>query len=334
MLLAVCLNAQFRSDKKRSSEDREKAIAREQKVQTKVDSIETITRTKKNIRRVEATSSKVEDKSFYEKNTEMQHEIRTKLSRTIRKIKDNDSKNYIFIALGIAFLYGIIHSLGPGHGKIFMVGQVVASRVNFLSIIGSSLFFAFLHSLSGLTLVGILKLLSVSILTGSTKYSMIGLNIAYGIFIILGFYMLFSVFFGKTHQHTQDKKGNLYLTALAIGLVPCPGTVVIAVYAMQMDMFGIGLFMVIAMAMGMATTLVTLNLMAHFTKTVSTSFIKSQKTLEVMAVTFKIIGALIILSMGTLLLLPEVSNLLYYYIIPLVFFILFYIRKLNVAKRV
>ena len=152
-------------------------------------------------------SNEVTNKSFLEKNTEQQRDLRSKISQTLRDFKKNRSNKVLFIALGIAFLYGIVHSLGPGHGKVFLVSQVIGSDVKYGAIIGSSVMFAFLHSLSGLTLVAVLKLLSLKLMTDSTKFSIIAQNISFGILIVLGLFILLKTIFSKKNTviHTLGK---------------------------------------------------------------------------------------------------------------------------------
>lgn len=242
-------------------------------------------------------------KSFLEINSEKQYEMRKKLSQSIRDIKSSKKSSALFIALSFAFLYGVLHSMGPGHGKVFMVGQVIASPVKYLSIVTSSFVFAFLHSLSGLTLVLVLKLLSKSIMSGSTYYSMIAQNISFYILIILGLFMLKKAIWYKPHCHKHDNKDkSLLLTAITIGFVPCPGSIIIAVYAMKMDMFSTGIMMISAMALGMATTLVVINSVANTLKNAVTYKVSNEKLLLNITRVMTFIGALFVISMGILFL--------------------------------
>ncbi|MFA7056016.1 MAG: hypothetical protein WC155_00465 [Candidatus Cloacimonadales bacterium] len=245
-------------------------------------------------------------KSMLEKNTEYQRKLRTDLTRNMRDFKKDQNKKFLFIALGLAFLYGIAHSMGPGHGKIFMVSQVIGSNVKYLTIVGASFLFAFLHSLSGLTLVAILKLLSMSLLQDSTTFSILAQNISYGIIILLGLWILFKALFSKKNtQHTHADR-NLFVTALSIGFVPCPGSIIIAVFAMKMGTYFVGVMMVLTMALGMALTLIAINSLTLFVKSLTTSMLISEKHITKISKVLTIIGALLIIGLGTLFL---VANL-------------------------
>lgn len=251
--------------------------------------------------------SQLARKSFLEKNTEHQRDLRVKISDNLRAFKENRSNKVLFIALGIAFLYGIVHSLGPGHGKVFLVSQVIGSEVKYRAIIGSSLLFAFLHSLSGLTLVAILKLLSMSLFKDSAKFSMLAQNISFGILIALGLFILGKAIFGKAKKTSVPKNKNLFVTAVLIGFVPCPGSILIAVYALKMGIYSLGVFMVIAMALGMAFTLIILNSLTLFVKSMATLSLIKEGNVNRASKVMTIVGSLLLIGLGTLFLITNLS---------------------------
>lgn len=240
--------------------------------------------------------------TFLEKNTEYQRKLRTNLTKNMRDFQKDRNKKFLLLALGLSFLYGIAHSMGPGHGKIFMVSQVIGSNVKYLTIIGSSFVFAFLHSLSGLVLVAILKLLSMSLLRDSTTFSTLAQNISYVIIILLGLWILYKALFLKNETHHSHDGKSLFATALTIGLVPCPGSIIIAVFAMKMGTYFLGVMMVLTMALGMALTLITLNSLTLFVKSVTTQLLVSEKNIHKISKVLTIIGALLIITLGTIFL--------------------------------
>lgn len=253
-------------------------------------------------KQVAQRNGEITNKSFLEKNTEQQRDLRQKISQTLREFKENRSNKVLFIALGIAFLYGIVHSLGPGHGKVFLVSQVIGSDVKYGAIIGSSMMFAFLHSLSGLTLVIVLKLLSMRILSDSTKFSMLAQNISFGILIALGLFILLKAIFGKEKNHDAPKRKNLFLTSIMIGFVPCPGSIIIAVFAMKMGVYSTGILMILAMALGMGFTLIALNSLTLFFKSLATKSLAKHDNMMRISKVMTIIGSSLLIALGTLFL--------------------------------
>lgn len=262
-----------------------------------------------NLDQTSQTQKEVEKKnsrSLLEKNTEYQRKLRTNLTKNMRDFQKDKNRKFLLIALGLAFLYGIAHSMGPGHGKVFMVSQVIGSNVKYLTIVGASFAFAFLHSLSGLTLVAILKLLSMSLLRDSTAFSILAQNISYVIIILLGLWILYKALFQKSETPHSHEGKSLLATALTIGFVPCPGSIIIAVFAMKMGTYFLGVMMVLSMALGMALTLIAVNGLTLFVKSVTTKLLVSETNIHKISKVLTIIGAILIISLGTLFL---VSNL-------------------------
>ena len=53
----------------------------------------------------------------------LQSELSGKLSQSLRKIKERPHPTAVIVLLLIAFLYGILHSLGPGHAKALFISH-------------------------------------------------------------------------------------------------------------------------------------------------------------------------------------------------------------------
>ncbi len=194
-----------------------------------------------------------------EKNSIKQLEIRTEISGKMRALKKGHDFGLMMSILMVAFIYGIFHAIGPGHGKMVISSYMLADDVKvWKGIIGGTVF-AFVHSLSGIVLVMVLKLLSKNVFRESDKFVEMASKISFGILIVLGIYFLVMAF-RKGSEHAHDNK-NLFVTILSVALVPCPGSVIISLFAMRMEMFNFGFVMILSMALGMAVVISAISLL-------------------------------------------------------------------------
>ena len=57
-----------------------------------------------------------------------QRSIRTSIAGFVKEIKAEGVGTAFFILLGFSFLYGFVHALGPGHGKVITVSYFYQKR--------------------------------------------------------------------------------------------------------------------------------------------------------------------------------------------------------------
>lgn len=183
----------------------------------------------------------------------------------------------LFGLIGGAFLYGVFHALGPGHGKLIISSYAFASG----SAIRSSLLLTLASSLaqaaSAILLVGgLVLLLGQGRL--STARNVYWLELAsYALILLLGLAMLIRALMGKRgccghshahgHDHAHDghdhdhhhhgdlttiPKRDFWAMVLSIGIRPCSGAVIVLLFTMGQGLFLAGATATLAMAMGTA----------------------------------------------------------------------------------
>ena len=239
---------------------------------------------------------------FMEKIVKVQRELNSKLSKMIRDTRKDPSPGTILLALIISFIYGMIHSLGPGHGKIFATSYFLSNKSRYLSGIILGFSTGLIHALSAVISVTVLYF----ILSGGSMKNIDELNvtmqkISYFVIILVGAFLFYQ---SIKHRHKDREKKNrsLLSIALAVGMVPCPGTTIVLVFSMTLGVYFFGIALAGAMALGMGTTISIAGLSAIFLnrqgKKLSSTFIKSGEILEKV---LNIIGASIIMLLGLIL---------------------------------
>ncbi|HYW20946.1 MAG TPA: sulfite exporter TauE/SafE family protein [Nodularia sp. (in: cyanobacteria)] len=215
--------------------------------------------------------------------------------------QENHNFLSILIALAIAFVWGGLHALSPGHGKTIVGAYLVGSRSNaqhalFLGLITTITHTASIFALGLVTLGTSQFILTeqlypwLSIISG-VLVTVIGLNL----FIrrLQGTQVSHSHDHVHSHQHSHDlhdhsqphhhhhnhehshlphgdvtsmKWSSLLALGISGGLLPCPSALVVLLSAIAMGRIGFGLALVSAFSLGLAAVLTGIGLMLVYAK--------------------------------------------------------------------
>ena len=206
--------------------------------------------------------------SFLETITLWQQQLKEKMVPMVRGAKTTHNIGPLLVALMIAFVYGVLHAAGPGHGKVVTMSYVLSSKAS----MGSGLLFgtliAFSHGFSAVICVfGIRYVIqrgffgtfeTISRTTQIVSFSLIAL-IGLGI-LLKSCYLLF----GKAGQgerldeiKSTESKRAFMPWAVTIGLVPCPAVVMVLLFCLSMNMLSLGILLAGFISLGMACTIST-----------------------------------------------------------------------------
>ena len=162
----------------------------------------------------------------------------------------------VMVAMAAAILFGAVHALMPGHGKIVLISYHLGQPSSPTAAFANGAILALTH-------VGLAVAL---VLAG---YTVISRAFAYGgrtpqfeaasgaLIIIIGAYLLWA---SLAHRHDAVPNGRSL--ALASGMIPCPLTTFVLSYALAHGVLASGLLVTAAMAVGMITTIGGITLIA------------------------------------------------------------------------
>ncbi len=195
-----------------------------------------------------------------------QRQLHEKMSVFARQLKNRPSVSTLMFLFLIAFLYGVVHAAGPGHGKVFVVSYFISSKAEVKKGVFLGSLIAFLHAGTAVLLVSIIY----SIVSGMVMHRVEDTTrtislISYAMITLIGLIFLCFCIKNKTrlgaksHSHDEDlsddSNRSLISVALAVGVVPCPGTVLLLIFSMSMDMLFLGILLALTIAAGMAVTI-------------------------------------------------------------------------------
>ncbi|MBN3922427.1 sulfite exporter TauE/SafE family protein [Nostoc sp. NMS4] len=211
--------------------------------------------------------------------------------------QENQNFPTILIALAIAFLWGGLHALSPGHGKTIVGAYLVGSRSNAQHALFLGLIMTITHT-AGIFALGLVTLGTSQFILTEQLYPW--LSVVSGVLVtVIGLNLFISRLQGTqvshshdhvhSHQHSHDlhhhhdhnhehshlpphgdvssmKWSSLLALGISGGLLPCPSALVVLLSAIAMGRVGFGLALVSAFSLGLAAVLTGIGLMLVYAK--------------------------------------------------------------------
>jgi ABC-type nickel/cobalt efflux system permease component RcnA/ABC-type uncharacterized transport system substrate-binding protein len=128
-----------------------------------------------------------------------QSEFYRTLTQNLGAIKENGGA--VWLLFLVAFLYGVFHAAGPGHGKAVITSYILASGDSVRRGVAISFAAAFVQALSAVVIVGVATLIigaTAQQITGVTDWLEVA---SYGAITLLGVWLLWSKIFRRGHHH-------------------------------------------------------------------------------------------------------------------------------------
>ena len=240
-----------------------------------------------------------EDGGLFERASDLlvdfQRRANAEVSFHMNAMERGDDLAAFLLALAVAFAYGAIHALGPGHGKFVVVSYFLGREARVMRGVVMAVQIAIVHVIAAVVIVWLADL----VLRGGFGLGLSdvpGVRAASFLIIVgIGVYMLVQAVraslrargagarghghrhhhhpglrhvpdhhHGHGHDHGHDhalgRRAEGGILALAAGMVPCPGAVLIMLYAVANDMIVPGSLLVAAMSLGIGSSICVLGI--------------------------------------------------------------------------
>lgn len=227
------------------------------------------------------TVSPKKQTSFYAIIAQEQKILREKLTAVISAMKGGDW-GVIWKFLAICLVYGMLHALGPGHGKSIVVGYFIARRGRWRQGVALGAGITVTHTMSAVLLLLILYAIFKATVFNAFETGRIGIENASYILVMLTGVLLVVLGIkdfltqrknrGNTGEHA-DAEGLASLpptarwreiigVAAVTGIVPCPAVALIVLFCLLNSMVALSLLGALVICIGMTITNVAFGIAA------------------------------------------------------------------------
>jgi len=199
----------------------------------------------------------------------VQKEITALLNGFAADIQDDPFGPALWMFLGLSFVYGVVHAVGPGHGKAVVCSYFLSNPGSFVlgALMGNVI--TFVHMSSAAVAVGIAYVLFSSGMGGFQAASRALQPASYGLLVLMGLFLtaraVRDVRNGGLLAETSCRVNaddvarsahvkRVLTVSFITGLVPCPGAAVILAFSIGLNIFWAGALALVTMAMGMGLT--------------------------------------------------------------------------------
>lgn len=245
-------------------------------------------------------------------------EINRHVQKRMKALKDDPSPAVIASAVFAAFLYGVLHTLGPGHGKMVVATYFITHGARFWRGIFVGAQIAISHVAGAVLLVLTTDFAMRQILANTDQALYWMRTISFSLIFLIGLYMFWRAWrhaFGKTvsstcrhchhgHGETEQKQQNWREAIMSwiVGAVPCTGSLLILLYAMAHDVLYLGLLMVFFVAIGMAVTVTLIGWFCIFGKQhIVDRYFTLGRSGHTIHISLEILGSVMIMLIGAAL---------------------------------
>ncbi|MEQ8666368.1 MAG: hypothetical protein RIC16_11660 [Rhodospirillales bacterium] len=208
------------------------------------------------------------------------------LARAVQDVKTLEGAAF-WSLVGLSFLYGVFHAVGPGHGKMIIAAYLSSHPEHLRRAISISVLSAVTQGLTAIAIVaGGFWLLHLTARESNLLADHLE-TASYVLVAFLGLYLTLAAgrrafrrwrgraVAGCGHDHHHDHgsievsedRGGGMLAAVgliaSIGIRPCSGAVLVLLFAAALDILAAGSIAVMAMSIGTALTVTSLAVLVH-----------------------------------------------------------------------
>ena len=207
------------------------------------------------------------DETYLDILAKLLKDLKNEIQELLTDIKENNSiSSYLWLLL-FSFAYGVLHAIGPGHGKSLVSAYFLSEERSYMQALNASLLIGVVHTFSAFLLtVFVYYILNLLFASFFSDVSYVATKVSAVIIIAIALYLIIKKYnLTKKHaDHKHDSGGSSCCCSgcstkstdlsviLAAGIVPCPGTVTIFIFTMSLGIHFVGFLSAVFMSLGMS----------------------------------------------------------------------------------
>lgn len=238
--------------------------------------------------------------------------LREEMTQFAKNIHANPFGKSFFLFLGFSFLYGIIHAIGPGHGKAVVCAYFMSRKGKILSTAFLSWLITTVHVCSATLAVCGAYLLFKTGMSGFEQVSNYLQTLSFSIIVVIGLFLFISSVLNlKKSFNPNGKTKNpekcasikeMATVAFFTGVIPCPGAAIILVYTLITGILWAGLISMAILATGMGITTFIFAIAASSARSAIAETMSESKIRKIIPAVLSISGSLVIMGFGIMML--------------------------------
>lgn len=261
------------------------------------------------------------------------------LSTTLRAVQRGETTGMFWLIVSLAFIYGVIHSILPGHRKVLLVSYFLARDARPITGVVAGVALAAVHAAAAVIVVLVAYyVVQVSVSATVVRAGTAVQSITASLVLLAGLVLLYlTIREIRSHGHDHDRHSHshshshidnhkhdhgghscshshgadpslvrsqrLLPVIIISGLVPCPGSSMIMLFAVSVGVVTLGLIAVASFAVGMAIVFSALCVATILVKDRINRLLESRRGTRIHH-GIEIGGALVMVAFGVFLLAP------------------------------
>ena len=239
----------------------------------------------------------------------LQREVQSALAQAFRDATTSGDLAQAAVVMLLAAVFGLVHAIGPGHGKSVMVSYFVGREAKVRQGLLASVKLIATHVGSAILLVlAAVTVIKVSFGLRPADFPLVR-QISYAGVAGVGLYLLIQALRpARAQGQARERPNSGGLLPYIVGLSPCPLTTIIMLAASSTGAIAFGVLVSAAMALGMVVTVTAFAATAILARRWLLAALDRHLTrIARISQGFEILGAAAVTAIGAFLLATEIA---------------------------